>query len=181
MVHRLRTAYCKLHRFHHGNAFVSPIISERSEEMPVGIRRQHTRLNRFHLLLSVLQVCSPCHNSSQHRKFSGTAVLFPIDIIIILEFLKFVKWFSPESAIVLLFKRNKVFFYGKKEKNGFFWKKLIPVFVRMRHRCAAYQKETNPETVSTGKETRADLWKQLLVVFAEKTVECPWQTEKIMV
>ena len=46
MVHRLRTAYCKLHRFHHGNAFVSPIISERSEEMPVGIQRQHTRLNR---------------------------------------------------------------------------------------------------------------------------------------
>ena len=24
------------------------------------------------------------------------------------------------AAIVLLFKRNKVFFYGKKEKNGFF-------------------------------------------------------------
>lgn len=60
----------------------------------------------------------------------------------------------------------------KKKKTAFFEKNLFR-FSSGRHRCAAYQKETNPETVSTGKETRADLLKQLLVVFAEKTVECP--------
>lgn len=57
----------------------------------------------FVLLLSVLQVGSPCHNHLPETH-EVKSLCVPVDNIIILEFSDFVKCFSADSAIALISK-----------------------------------------------------------------------------
>ena len=129
MVHRLRTAYCKLHRFHHGNAFVSPIISERSEEMPVGIRRQHTRLNRcvFGFICCCLFFKSALLVTIRHSTGNSAEPLcfFQLTLLSYSNFWNLSSDFPPNLQLSCFSNETKFFSMEKKKKTAFFEKNLF--------------------------------------------------------
>ena len=115
----------------------------------------------FVLLLSVLQVGSPCHNHLPETH-EVKSLCVPLTILSYSNFLTLSIAFPPILQLPW-FQNEKICFPIKKKKKTAFFERIIFGILWGAGTGGGYIK----------KEKKS--------VFAEKTVDCPWQTGEIMV